>query len=161
MDTFELNGCTFEVEFINDEDSDPPWRNDCIFDGVVSDWTQSGKAPHHRVLCEDRGNYLYFDVKQYIKVALSHGCTRKQAAEQLEGSFDYLRRWCNDQWNYIGVVVHLLDEGGKRTEGNESLWGIASDQSEDIKETAQELAEQLLHVQAAKSATVEAVYANL
>ena len=161
MDTFEHAGHTFEIELVHDESADAPWENDCIFEGVVSDWTRAKKAPYQRVLHEDRGSRHYFDVRQYIKVAVGHGCTRKQAAEQLEQSFEYLRRWCNDQWHYVGVVVHLLDEEGERTDLNDALWGIESDQRGYITTTARDLADDILRVNSERIAELEAVYAGL
>lgn len=118
IDTLQIGKHTFHVYVSPDDSGEAPWDNDCIFDGVVSDWTRDSKRPHQRVLCEDRGSKRYFDVKQYIAVAVSHGCTRKQAAEQLEASFKRLQAWCNDQWSYVVLEVRRVDADGEALESD-------------------------------------------
>jgi hypothetical protein len=44
--------------------------------------------------------------------------------------FGYLNDWCEDRWQYIGLIVALerLDEGGDVAEeiAEESMWGVES-----------------------------------
>jgi hypothetical protein len=142
-DTIECNGRTFRVEIEHDDSGQLPWENDCIFDGVVSDWESRGKRPYEKILNQDRRLKRFFNVKRFIEVAKSHGCSGKEAHEQLERSFEYLRSWCNDQWSYVGVIVTLLDDDGAPNEDYvQSLWGIESDAYDYLNQVAQELAQE-------------------
>ncbi|WP_213303496.1 hypothetical protein [Paraburkholderia sacchari] len=69
-------------------------------------------------------------------------------AEAVRRDFGYLRRWCNDDWHWVGVVVELLDGDGEVVDdrvGNisDSLWGIESEADDTLREAAQGLAEEL------------------
>jgi hypothetical protein len=50
------------------------------------------------------------------------------AAEAVRRDFEYLRRWCADQWHYCGIIVTRVCVccGGKG-EFSHSLWGIEDD----------------------------------
>ena len=67
---------------------------------------------------------------------------RQYAAAAAMSDFDRLRRWCDDQWNYVGVRVEHMDfDADDDFEGDsESLWGIESDCDEYIDDVARELA---------------------
>lgn len=67
---------------------------------------------------------------------------RAYAAGAAMADYDRLRRWCADQWCYIGVVVRRAGDC-KCCGETESLWGIESDAGEYVREVATELAEQL------------------
>lgn len=67
---------------------------------------------------------------------------RAYAAGAAMADYDRLRRWCADQWCYIGVVVRRAGDCECCGE-TESLWGIESDAGEYVREVATELAEQL------------------
>lgn len=67
---------------------------------------------------------------------------RAYAAGAAMADYDRLRRWCADQWCYIGVVVRRAGDCTCCGE-TESLWGIESDAGEYVREVATELAEQL------------------
>lgn len=67
---------------------------------------------------------------------------RAYAAAAAMSDFKRLRDWCNDEWQWIGIVVRPAGECtccGR----SESLWGIESDCGEYAKEIAADLAEQL------------------
>jgi hypothetical protein len=141
--TFELHGRTFTFKTEVDECHGEPWiENDGH--GVVSEWTRRAKRPGERVLASDHGSYRYYDFQESMKIALrdgwgyggaSEGATRKQiTALAVEADFERLRRWCADQWCWIGVIV--TDE---LTGEDSSLWGIESDAG-DIDEIAFDLA---------------------
>lgn len=69
---------------------------------------------------------------------------RAYAADAARHDFDLLRRWCNDQWHYVGVVVCLADEDGNPIEEIcESTWGLES-YGEYTSTVARELADELL-----------------
>lgn len=155
---FEQEGFHFKVYLPYDDSGGAPWEDDCIYDGVVSDWkrdTHYGryprKASHERILCRDSYSYRTFDVRQFIKVAVSHGCTPQQAHEQAESCFQRLRRWCDDQWHYIGVVVecYSIDEDGDPDEllGEDSIWGVGDDDMKYVEELINEMTSGLLYQQ--------------
>lgn len=142
-DTFEREGHTFRVTHPYDDSGDAPWdRSDCH--GPVSEWTSRAKRPGERVLCSDRSSHRFYDWQEACKLARTKwGCTT-DIANVVQQDFDYLRRWCDDQWQYIGVVVEMIDGNGAVL-GTESLWGIESDAYDCLRDTAHGLADQLLH----------------
>lgn len=139
-DTFERGGRTFKVEMPYDDTPRCPWEDDCGT-GIVSEWTSRDKGPGERLLHSDRSLYRYYDVAETTKKAKRDGWglsnddkaklaerlgrqpTRKQIiAEAVERDYDRLRRWCNDQWSYVEVVVTAIDDKGEDLKSN-SLWG--------------------------------------
>jgi hypothetical protein len=56
--------------------------------------------------------------------------------------YEFLRRWCNGDWCYIGVVVTLLDHEGEDVD-DRSIWGVESDSHDYLTDTAHELADEL------------------
>lgn len=147
-DTIEHKGRTFTVEFPYDDSGRVPWE-DCDGHGIVSEWTNRDKSPGERVLHSDRSSRRYYDVQETMKIALRDGWNaapydvpgetkRQRAARAVDADFEYLRRWCNDQWSYVGVVVKHSETGER-----ESVWGIESDAYEYLNETAHELADEI------------------
>ncbi|MFM0341157.1 hypothetical protein [Paraburkholderia fungorum] len=58
--------------------------------------------------------------------------------------FEFLHGWCNDDWQWVGVVVELLDEDGEVVDGvGDSLWGIESEADDYLRQTARDMAEGL------------------
>lgn len=134
-----------KAELVRDHDTTPPWEREDGH-GPVSEWTSRDKQPGERVLCSDRGNKRFYDFAGAVVIAKRDGWdsepygtgTRGQkAARAVERDFERLRRWCNDQWNYVGVVVTVSRE--KVELGSASLWGIESDAGDYLTETALEL----------------------
>lgn len=81
----------------------------------------------------------------YSELYASHRATmskREYAAQAAMQDYKRLRDWCNDQWYYVGVIVTITDSDGEEI-ASDSLWGIESDASEDLLETANELLDQL------------------
>jgi hypothetical protein len=61
--------------------------------------------------------------------------------EAVRRDFEQLRRWCDDQWHWVGLVVELLDADGDAVDGvSDSLWGMESDADDCLRETAREMA---------------------
>lgn len=160
-DTFTHNGLTFRVLFERDEVDAAPWDNEDGH-GPVSEWMRRDKLPGERVLHEDRGVRRFYDFAGAMRIAKRDGwglsgedVAKLRAklgreptkgdirAEAVEHDFDRLRRWCSDDWYYIGVVVELLDVEGEPTGENTSVWGVESDADEYLDECTHELAEQL------------------
>ena len=159
-DTFERGGRTFRVNMPYDDCGLTPWEDDCGA-GIVSDGTRRDKEPGERELCSDRGSRRFYDFAETTKKAkrdawglgeehkaalarkLGREPTRKQIiAEAVERDFDRIRRWCNDQWQYVGVVVTALDDEDEDVE-SQSLWGIESDCEDYIAEVTHEMADEL------------------
>lgn len=66
--------------------------------------------------------------------------TRHQtAARAVEADYERLRAWCHDEWEWISIVLRLVD-------GDEvaSLSGIESDAGEYLDEAARELADEIV-----------------
>lgn len=160
--TFEHNGNKFRVTFPYDDDATAPWDREDGH-GPVSEWKRHAfgqgskppKRPGEMILCGDRHGYRTYDFAEAVRIAKRDGWdaepyntaeTRGQrAAKAAMADFNRLRRWCSDQWNYVGVVVELLDKDGDPTGETESLWGIESDAGDYLEEVARELAEEIIH----------------
>lgn len=80
---------------------------------------------------------------------------RAYAALAARQDFERLRAWCNDDWNYVGIIVTASKAGINL--GTVSLWGLESDdKSGYLIETAQDLAQEAIEsAQAAISALTE------
>lgn len=166
-DVFEHNGRQFLVNIIHDEGMGEPWKEHDGH-GLISDWTRRGKQPGERVLYEDRGAYLFYDVQETIALATKDNwglgdketaelarklgrtpTAREITAEAVERDFQRMREWCAGIWRWVGVKVTLLKadadapDGYFKTKHSAAIWGIESDCEDYLTETAYELAEQL------------------
>ncbi len=151
-DNFEHEGLTFTFRTERDEDTGAPW-DEHDGHGPVSDWTSRDKYPGELVLSSDRhGVKRYYDFAAAVAMAKRDGWnappydipgeTRGQrAARAAMADYNRLRRWCSDQWEWIGVIVTCEDLPGAPSE---SLWGIESDAGEYLGEVARELAGQIV-----------------
>lgn len=152
--TLEHNGYTITIEWLRDDDTRAPWEEHDGH-GPVSEWTSRDKNPSERVLCSDRNSYRYYDYAEAIKIAKRDGWDAKpyktgtkgqQAARAVEADFEYLRRWCNDDWFWCGYTVEV--DG---TNYHESLWGIDSDSQAEFESEALEAAKSWLDNELAES----------
>lgn len=152
---------TFRVEIPHSMDHGAPWEEEDGH-GPVSDWTTRDKQPGELVLNSDRHSKRYYDFAEACRIALRDGWgigqdrladwteragrapTKRQiAAAAARADYERLRAWCNDEWRYVGVIVTLLDDDGAPTEVSDSLWGIADDDPEYIRECARNIADEL------------------
>jgi hypothetical protein len=63
------------------------------------------------------------------------GTKAERAARAAMADFEYLKRWCNDDWFYCGYTVEI--EGFEYDViGDSSLWGIESDAMDAFTEEA-------------------------
>lgn len=179
-DTFEREGLTFQTERFYDATHGAPWEEE-EGHGPVSDWRRNQysiypeKRPGERVLSSDRNSYRYYDVAEATRIAKRdrwglndkslakltdelgrHPTQGEITARAVEEDFEFLRRWCTDQWHYCGIVVTLLDVAGEETHLSESLWGIDSESEDYIDEIAAELADRIIS-QVGTSRTVSAL----
>jgi hypothetical protein len=67
---------------------------------------------------------------------------RAYRAAAARADFELLRKWCNDDWYYVGVIVKVSRNGIEL--GSASLWGIESDAIEHLCDTALELASEAI-----------------
>lgn len=167
----ERDGLTFSVSVEYDSSYGPPWR-ECDGHGPVRE--VSGESCYTRrpviragekLLTWDRGFGLAYDVAEAQRIALRDGwgidpatkahrvrqlgrpMTRGEcAAAAVERDFDYLRRWCADEWHYVMVCVELLDVDGDGTGECAYLGGVDYDAgSEDSEGYIRECAADLAH----------------
>jgi hypothetical protein len=156
-DTFQHERLTFTFRIERDEDTGAPW-DEHDGHGPVSDWQSSYngqpvmKRPGQMVLIHDRGSYRLYDFAAAVAMAKRDGWnakpydvpgeTRGQRAHKAAmADFRRLAEWCNDQWEWVGVIVTCADLPGAPSE---SIWGIESDAGEYLEEVARELAGQII-----------------
>ncbi|RQT19431.1 hypothetical protein DF044_01850 [Burkholderia contaminans] len=73
-------------------------------------------------------------------------------AEAVRRDYEFLRGWCNDQWNYVGVCVMCLGKVDDDPDTDvdldylvsKDLWGIESNAYDYIKEVAHEHIDEFL-----------------
>ena len=147
---FTYEGFNFIMELEYDTDHEPPWKDDGH--GVVSEWhPKDSKRPGERILYQDSSSCCFYDWQATMLRARKDGwgvekpppglTKRAIAALAVEHDFDRMRRWCNDEWWYVGVAV-MRDEYDSTEQ--RSLWGIESDCEDYIREVRNKLAEELL-----------------
>jgi hypothetical protein len=152
-DTFDHRGYTFRVTFTPDQDAEPPWQQ-ADGHGIVSDWTTRDKAPGERVLATDHTRSMFYDVAATLKIARRDGwgpsgdarpaeTARQRTARAVEEDFEYLRLWCADQWQYVGVTVCQVDDDDICTDVDTSLWGVETFNDYHMT-VARELADDLM-----------------
>ncbi len=155
-DTFTHEGLTFSIEIEADLYHGAPWEEEDGH-GPVSGWTTRDKRPGEMVLNADRRSKRFYDFAAAVKQARAEGWNAKpydvpgetkgqRAHKSAMADFERLRAWCNDQWQYVGVVVTCTDLPG---EPSESLWGIESDAGEYLQDVARELADEIIAQEAA------------
>lgn len=143
----------FSVEFEQDPDSGAPWDNDGH--GPVTGWETRDKLPGELVLNSDRGSKRFYDFAEACRIARRDGwdaapfndgseTKRQQAAKAARADFEYLRQWCDNQWEYVGVIVTLLDDDGEKTDVSDSLWGVET-YGDNHHAEARTIADELAH----------------
>jgi hypothetical protein len=150
QDIFEHKGRRFRVHIERDEHHEPPWESNDGH-GPVRASSAANKRPGERVLYKDRHTHWYYDWQAATKLARKDGWNvapfdvPNRIERAVQADFDYLRRWCNNDWWYVGVCVELLNsEGMPITDKYEAaLWGIESDIDDYIEQVALELASEV------------------
>jgi len=143
-------GLCAQVHIASDDDCGPPWE---IEDGPVVGIRELGRnenpQPNEHYLYQggrDKKTYVY-DYEASLQVALDdrwgiEGDTTSLSALKIaeyavRDDVNHLRRWCNDEWRYIGVTVTLRGRDERKLSEN-SLWGI-DDSTEQWREVATEM----------------------
>lgn len=146
-ETRESGTMSFRIEWVYDHDSDPPWDRECGH-GPVSDWEHRSKRPGEMILNSNRGSHRFYDFAEAVKLARKDGWNTAPFNWPTDGArahaaaladFDYLRRFCADQWHYCGIIVTLLDADGEPDSVDASLWGIESEGDDYHEEIISEL----------------------
>jgi hypothetical protein len=163
----EYKGRSFGVRYPYDEDAEPPWEQGDGH-GKVSEWVRGScgerphKAPGEWIIASDHTAHRVYDAQEALKRARAEEWStgkaedtypqvskKEQAARAVKADFEWMRRWCADQWHYIGVVVMLLDEEDDETptEYEESVWSVEGDTDTPegrayIKSIVEELADE-------------------
>lgn len=146
QEEFTHNGIEFVATIERDECSGAPWE-ECEGHGIVSDWTRRAKKPGELILCEEKGMRRYYDFAESVKIARRDGWnaapytgTRGEcAARAAMADFEYLRKWCNDEWHYVVVTVRRADS----CECCGAFESVGMVESDYWEETAREIAEDL------------------
>lgn len=155
---------SFRVTLTRDDEADPPWDREDGH-GPVSQWATRAKRPGERVLSKDHRSARYYDYTGAIAIAkrdgwdappFGAGTEGERAARAVDADFKRLKDWCADRWEYLGVVVELLNADGDGTGKADSVWGIESDSDKYIDEVARELADQITAADAARMAALAA-----
>src|SRR5687768_10976075 len=115
FDNFETrtlsNGYELIARIEHDDCQETPWDRECGH-GPVTEWTTRAKQPGERVLVEDHGSSRYYDFAEAVRIAkrdgwdappYGQGTKGQRATRAAEADFNRLRRWCNGDWEYVGV----------------------------------------------------------
>ena len=170
LETFELDGLTFEASTAYDDCMRAPWTEHDGH-GPVREAGRNyagriDKAPGERVLWSDRHSGYVYDVREAMAIAKRDGwgapdaeynSERKRLGRELtrgetaalavEYDYEYCRRWLDNQWHWAVLRVELLDAEGEGTGEDEYLGGLEYDPggaNDWILECARELASEIV-----------------
>lgn len=164
---------TFVLAIVADDFDREPWRDD---EGVghVSDWTRRAKLPGEWVLVSDGSSKRLYDFAgtlarakrdawgldpaklATLQAKLGRRATSREiAAEAVRLDFERLRRWCQDEWRYVGLELRELPRSRFQVSADRvadlnnpgalgfpiaaSLYGVESDAGPYLAELAAEL----------------------
>ena len=124
------NGWQIKVEFQRDDDTGEPW-NEHDGHGLVYETHKREEYMGDWELNSERGWYRYYDWKESLKIAKRDRWGAKPydtstAMDAVKVDYEWLRRWCNDDWWWVGMIVTLLDEADNEID-SDSCWGYDSD----------------------------------
>lgn len=134
------NGWKIKFKIQYDTDHEPPWE-DCDGMGVVTNWIHGvcDEEKYGWELCSDHYAHRYFDWRATLPIAIKEGwdappygvgTKQERAMRAMRKTCDFLRRWCNDDWWYVGLIVTLYDENGEELD-EDSCWGFESEGADD------------------------------
>lgn len=141
------NGWKLKFEIQRDDDTGAPWKEHDGH-GVIYESSSREDYMDEWILNSERGWYRYYDWKESLKIAKRDGWGCKPydtstAMDAVRANYEWLRRWCNDAWWWIGCIVTLLDENDDELD-SESCWGFDSDSMDYVCSEARSLAAHML-----------------
>ena len=160
---FSHGGKDYRADVYPDDDVGAPWDNSCAH-GIVSDWETRSKLPGEWVLCEDRRARRFYNAQESMKKARADGWGLSEPAlanlcaalgrpatrgeilsSAVRADFEFLRKWCDGEWYYVGVCVRSTDSDGDAIGEpfEKALWGVESGNADYIREVAAELASEI------------------
>ena len=164
MDYFTHAGREFSIELIPDDDNGAPWENsdgNCEVTRAPHNYgteygpsKQPGEFVFHRGDCRQwsycvnlpdclataRADKWGIDDKTRAKFVRDNSrapTVREVALLAVLANIEYLRGWCADDWQYVGVVVSCEGETA-------ALWGVESFGDYIRDEVAPELADEII-----------------
>lgn len=162
----QIDGIDFVVNIETDCFAGPPWEEEDGH-GPVSNWVDRPKLPGEMILLfkfshNDGNSYRifsryrrYYDFQAAVKLARREGWNTapgvfktpgEQAAVSALADFRRLKRWCDDEWQYVYVTVRPLDEYGDILPMSASMGSVEYDPDDTsyIGCVAEELARQVI-----------------
>lgn len=148
---FNRKGVDFVGYVEPDNDGEAPWDME---DGhgpvrVMTHRLDGRKRPGERVIHQDGHTVWLYDWQKACAIARADGWNAEpfDAPNQIEravtADFNYLQRWLQGEWHYVGVCVRRATDSPK-DRYNHALWGIESGDRKTITEVMDELADQIL-----------------
>lgn len=104
------------------------------------------------LLWSERYDWLIYDFKASLEKALKQGWNcppyhegtkLERAVRAVRENYDYLRRFYNQHWWYVGMIVELYDEDDTLLD-EESCWGYESDCMDYLCEEARSWAASMI-----------------
>ena len=157
-----VNGIEVCVEYLDDNDSDPPWENSDGHGPVRVSRTANytghhTKRPGERPLNspDRRASQYYYDWQAACRLARKDGWNTEpydapnRVQRAVQADFDFLRGWVNDDWRYVGVTARIPGTSFK-----DSLWGVET-YKDYHEEEAKRMAEELVRAYLEEVAEVQ------
>lgn len=168
---FEHRGRMFRASIEFDDSSGAPWEQGDGFAPIERKphgyGAQYGaaKRPGELVIHDGgRNGYAYvvdipdaiaiarrdaWGISQELRTAFEskHGrppTPREVARLAIDENIAFCRGWCEDDWQFIGVIVQMIGRDGEPVGDSESLWGVESCGGYARDDVAPELAEQII-----------------
>lgn len=126
--------------------------------GVIECRRYPGKSPGEVLLYQDRGEYWFYNVQSTVKLATRDGwgldplgleklisklrrtpSKREVTAESVRLDMEYCRKWLNGHIWWVGCVVCLFDDKGRKI-ATDSCWGFESNDESSLLEFAESAA---------------------
>lgn len=114
------DGYSVRVNVDRDESMRAPWKEQDGH-GPVSDWRKrDSKRPGERILHSDRDSCLFYDFAAAVRLAKKDGWDTppyktgtlgQRAVRAVEADFNFLSRWCADEWYWVVVGVEVSRNG--------------------------------------------------
>jgi hypothetical protein len=151
---WEEDGLLFTVMIEEDDEEYLPWNKEDGW-GIVSGWERREKGPGERIVAEDRGMKVFYDVQRTMEKAKKegwdyqasgNGTVGEKAARAVEANCERVRGLYAGNWGYVlvGVRARDIETGGLKFDESDWIGQIESDYKEGIVLYVKELASALL-----------------